>query len=214
MATLQARRVLIVIASIAALSGCDGNDNNTNAPSPSLSVNCILTPSSGPAPLLTSFVVDTQGSTPSQTVFVEFGDGLSATQAKNGSHVYSNIGGYQFRATVSNGAQTASCSQNVNVTPPPPEGFNGVPTLRAKIVPSPATGPAPLEVHFNLCQSQDPEGDDLQFRYDYGDGRANGPVNGCSKDHVYAAGKYVALVCTTDGREGHEVCQAFDVLAL
>ena len=68
-------------------------------------------------------------------------------------------------------------------------------------------------MNFNLCTSQVPEGTRLQFRYDYGDGRVTDYVDACSKEHTYAAGKYVAFMCVTDGEPGHDVCGAVDVVA-
>jgi hypothetical protein len=63
-----------------------------------------------------------------------------------------------------------------------------------------------------MCGSTDPNGDDLIFSYDFGDG-SKVSHHFCRDDHVYAAGAFVAKTCVTDGQPGHESCQTFKVTA-
>jgi glucose/arabinose dehydrogenase/PKD repeat protein len=64
---------------------------------------------------------------------------------------------------------------------------------------SPPSGPAPLSVHFSAAGSTDPDGDDLSYSWDFGDGSpaAAGP----EVDHVYASGaNRTAVLTVTDAR--------------
>ena len=200
-----------------AISGCGDDETpqgvqNVNGASGSLQVSCSVSPTSGTVPLTVNLTSRVQGNTPSYTLVVDFGDGTSST-AGDVSHTYPNAGSYSIRVTASAEGQSATCSQGVTARPNPPAAASQPPVLRLRTNPAPAAGPAPLTVNFNLCTSQDPEGARLQFKYDYGDGRVTEYVDACSKEHTYAAGKYVAFLCVTDGEPGHDVCGAVDVLA-
>jgi hypothetical protein len=77
------------------------------------------------------------------------------------------------------------------------------------------TGRSPLEVHFNTCQSTDPDtGDELKTTYDYdGDGTVDFAGH-CRQSHVFeGAGCSAAHVCVTDRvlLAGHTVCQSYEV---
>jgi len=88
---------------------------------------------------------------------------------------------------------------------------NRPPTAHFKTNPSPTTGRAPLTVDFNACQSADPDGDRLLFRFDVFDGLYDS--NHCRREHTYRTpGTYRAKVCVTDEFPGHEdICQSYDV---
>lgn len=85
------------------------------------------------------------------------------------------------------------------------------PAFRARVNPNPPTGPAPLTVGFNMCDTGDPDGDRLFFSFDFGDGRRVESTF-CRRDHTYGSGRYPALVCATDGEPGHDACAAFEVV--
>ena len=202
--------VLVLLATTLTLSSC--GDDSTNA-SGALSVSCSVTPVTGPVPLRIAYTATIQSSTPPNRVLVEYGDGLAETASTSGGHVYTQPGGYglRFTATLADG-QSATCGQTVTALPELVTS-NSVPVLRLKTNPNPAKGTAPLVVNFNTCTSSDADGDHLLHIYDYGDGRKTGELDDCGKDHVYAAGKYTAVICVTDGRAGHQVCSTADVVA-
>jgi hypothetical protein len=68
---------------------------------------------------------------------------------------------------------------------------------------SSVAGKAPFTVLFNLCRSQDPDGDGLFYRMDLdGDGQFEhvGTTGGdCSRQATYAAGTRSVTLCVTDG---------------
>ena len=96
-------------------------------------------------------------------------------------------------------------------TPPPPPVENLPPVPDFNVTPFPATGPAPLEVNFNLCPTADPDHDLIVFFFDFGDGEtAQGPP--CRQQHTYHPGRYTANMCVWDSRPEHSLeCVAFPV---
>ena len=98
---------------------------------------------------------------------------------------------------------------NLPPTVAPTPGPNA-PVLILHVNPNPATGPAPLDVNFNLCPSFDPDGDRISYTYQFGDGKTK-QSNYCRHGHVYATGSYTARICGTDGAK--TTCRAVDVTA-
>jgi PKD domain len=93
---------------------------------------------------------------------------------------------------------------------PPVTGENRPPTADFRVSPDPPEGASPLDVTFNMCRSTDPDGDELKFTFDYGDGsvfRGN-----CRTTHTYpyppGAASVVATICVGDGLRGHDSCQS------
>jgi PKD repeat protein len=217
MSTRAAFAVLLSTLAVVSFSSC-GDDKspqgvlNVSGASGSLQVSCSVSPSAGFVPLTVNLTTNVQGNTPSYGLVVDFGDGTTGNNG-NVSHVYGSPGGYTLRVVASAEGQTAECRQSVTAQSRPPAAASRPPVLRVRTNPAPAAGPAPLTVNFNLCTSQDPEGVRLSFKYNYGDGRVTDYVDACSKEHTYAAGSYVALLCVTDGEPGHDVCGAVDVVA-
>jgi hypothetical protein len=70
--------------------------------------------------------------------------------------------------------------------PPPPPTTNSAPTARLRTNPDPIQGDSPLHVTFNMCGSTDPDGDDLTFRFTFGDG-AFQEGDSCLAEHTYTA---------------------------
>jgi hypothetical protein len=102
---------------------------------------------------------------------------------------------------------TTTTTTTTLATNEPPRGvFN--------VTPDPPKGPSPLKVKFNSCRSEDPDGDSLEFRFDFGDGaRSSGE---CRVEHTYEVDRttsFQAQACVTDGVPGHEVCHIFGVEA-
>ena len=98
-------------------------------------------------------------------------------------------------------------------TIPPPAGPTGnqppIPDFR--VTPFPTTGPAPLDVNFNLCPTADPERDPIVFFFNFGDGQTSaGPP--CRQQHTYHRGLFTATVCVWDSRPEHSLaCGSFPV---
>jgi glucose/arabinose dehydrogenase/PKD repeat protein len=77
---------------------------------------------------------------------------------------------------------------------------NNSPT--ARVVASPQSGPAPLDVTFDASSSSDPDGDPLQYQFTFGDG-ASSQGTSPTVSHRYAtAGSFTATLVVTDGRGG------------
>ena len=90
---------------------------------------------------------------------------------------------------------------------PSPETENRWPDPSYRTTPaavgSSITGRAPLKVLYNLCRSQDPDGDGLFFRMDL-DGNGSYEHFGttgadCSHEATYAVGTRTVALCVTDG---------------
>jgi glucose/arabinose dehydrogenase len=78
-------------------------------------------------------------------------------------------------------------------------GGNRAPTAVASA--TPRDGAAPLTVRFSSAGSQDPDGDALQYSWDFGDGTA--VSSEANPEHTYATeGRYTALLSVSDGRGG------------
>jgi parallel beta-helix repeat protein len=83
--------------------------------------------------------------------------------------------------------------------PPPPPPPPGNPPI-ARLVVTPASGTAPLDVMADSSTSSDPDGDIASYRFDFGDGSpVVGPQSGASATHTYtSAGTYSITVTVTD----------------
>jgi PKD repeat protein len=131
------------------------------------------------------------------------------------SRTYTAPGVYNAGAEVRAGGRSSSC--NVTITAQvapratPSLGPNAAPLARFKINPNPPTGDRPLTVDFNACQSSDPDGDRLLFRFDVFDGLYDSLH--CRREHTYrTAGSFETKVCVTDDFPGHaDICQSYTV---
>ncbi|WP_163993147.1 PQQ-dependent sugar dehydrogenase [Pyxidicoccus caerfyrddinensis] len=66
---------------------------------------------------------------------------------------------------------------------------------------TPTSGDLPLRVRFSSAGTQDPDGDVLQYTWDFGDGSA--PSSLAHPEHIYAVrGFYTARLSVSDGRGG------------
>lgn len=97
---------------------------------------------------------------------------------------------------------------------------NSAPHADLRTQPDPPSGSPPLPVEFNLCHSSDPDGDSLQYSFDFGDGTTSG--GRCVDGHTYnlrsfdQAGldqSFHAQGCVNDG-QGHEACRSVTVTLL
>ena len=192
-----------------ALPACKGS--SSTQPTAALAIECAAIPPSGPAPLSVAFGLDVKNAVGSFAVSLSYGDGASGTDP-DARHVYSAAGSYVASITVTAGTETARCSLPIAVASAPapapsPEAENHWPDPFFRTNPAAVngaiTGKAPLFVRFNLCQSQDQDGDGLFYRFDLdGDGTYEfvGTTGGdCSKETTYAVGTRTVSVCVTDG---------------
>ena len=73
---------------------------------------------------------------------------------------------------------------------------------------TPLSGQSPLTVNFDATESSDPDGDQLVFRWDFGDGTMG---NGPNISHTYQeSGTYAITLLVDDGRQGTDT----DVLSI
>jgi hypothetical protein len=99
------------------------------------------------------------------------------------------------------------------VDPPTTPTENRPPDADFRVSPDPPEGSSPLTVIFNMCRSTDPDGDELKFTFDFGDG---GTFRGnCRTEHTYrnppGPATAPATICVTDGIKGHDRCQGYAV---
>jgi PKD repeat protein len=192
------------------LAGC-GSDSTgpSKVASGPISLTCSASPAGGVIPLTVTFAIKV---TPTpQSLTIQYGDG-TASNNPNALHVYTTPGSFAVVVNATNGSQSATCTQTVTASAPPPAPPNRAPVASFRTNPNPATGPAPLFVAFNACNSVDPDGDRMKFNYDFGDG-VKTSSRLCRDDHTYARGSYSAKLCVTDEQPGHETCRAFLVHA-
>jgi PKD repeat protein len=188
-----------------ALAACE--DSATDA-TPPLEISCTAIPPAGFAPLSVVFGLDVTNAAGGFTVRLDYGDGTQGTDPA-ARHVYRSAGSYAASITVTSGSQSARCSMPIRVVEeqPPPLIDNRWPDPSFRTTPaadgSSVSGPAPLAVLYNLCRSQDPDGDGLFFRMDLdGDGAWEhfGTTGAdCSHEATYGVGMHTATVCVTDG---------------
>lgn len=83
-------------------------------------------------------------------------------------------------------------------------------TPQAEAAATPSEGPAPLSVQFSSAGSHDPEGQPLQYSWDFGDGSP--PSTLPDPVHVYAMGSWTATLTVTDPA-GQPGTDAVDIVA-
>jgi len=121
--------------------------------------------------------------------FWDFGDGTTSTQLKN-MHTYKDAGQYLVKLTVTDASEvdcnTASTQQVVKVNQPP-----------CAIADGPNVTCVNTEILFDGTQSTDSPGDNLTYKWNFGDGET---AEGVKVSHKYAKGGdyQVALTVVDD----------------
>jgi PKD repeat protein len=207
---MRRAHVLAFAAALAlATAGCDDDDGPSGA---SLAVTCSANPTSGRVPLVVQYTASATGGGGDYAYSWSFGDGAAASEASI-TRTFTQAGTFSATVEVRSGGQRGSCNVSVTAQPVPAPTLapNSAPTAVFKINPSPPTGPAVLEVDFNACQSTDPDGDRLLFKFDTGEGSSE--QGHCRKTHRYRTpGTYNARVCVTDDFPGRQdICQSYTI---
>jgi hypothetical protein len=210
-------RCLSLAALVLGFAACD--DEAPTAPS--LSVTCSANPGSGTAPLPVGFLLNVSGAQGAISVRINYGDGSSGTDPA-ATHVYANPGAYTASFDVQTPTQSALCTATVQVaarptpspTPTPPTSTtNRPPDVQFRTTPAPTAGltfdaVTSVTIAFNMCNSADPDGDDINFRMDFdGDGKfeVDGPTGAdCRRSFTYeqtgpvSPTLYTPVMCATD----------------
>lgn len=155
-----------------------------------------ITPVSGAVPL--DIVFDGAASTDPDgdtiTYSWDFGDGTTSTSI-TGTHTYGAVGNYTVSLTVNDG-QLNSIPFTQSVTVSDTVQVNNAPIASAAVTPS--TGNAPLTVTFDGTGSIDPDGDAIDYSWDFGDGTTSTAKSGT---HTYtSAGNYTVSLVVNDGQ--------------
>ena len=184
------------IASLTVEDGNGGSDTETvnitvidPTPQPPMAV-IEATPTDGGYPLTVEF--DGSGSTDPNTDVLtynwDFGDGQIATGAVV-NHTYTTIGTYTATLIVDddgNGGSDTTTIMIQVVNLPPSASFTASPTF----------GQPPLLVSFDATNTTDPNGDDLTYSWNFGDGQSS---TGVMTNHTYSnEGTYTVTLTVSD----------------
>ena len=208
MGAMDRRARLAAALLVPVLAGAACQETTTDA-TPPLAIECTAIPASGPAPLAVVFGLSVSNAVGQVSVRIDYGDGSQGTDP-GAPHVYPTPGAFAASILVSAGAESARCSVPIAVAEgkaPSPEPENRWPDPSYRTTPAAVgtsiSGRAPLKVLYNLCRSQDPDGDGLFFRMDLdGDGSYEhfGTTGAdCSREVTYAVGTRAVTLCVTDG---------------
>jgi PKD repeat protein len=132
----------------------------------------------------------------------DLGDGTTSTE-RDPVHTYIRPGTYSATLTTTDDAGGTDTATTVITVNP-----NDAPT--AAIVAPTQTGPGDLLVAFDGTGSTDPEGSELTYTWDFGDGAA---ATGPKPVHRYAAGQYTATLVVTDSTGASSPPASVDVRA-
>ncbi|HVO13518.1 MAG TPA: hypothetical protein VMX54_22450 [Vicinamibacteria bacterium] len=202
------RRLAVVLALLLSLATAGPACHKEYTTAPALAATCAANPANGVAPLSVAFSLGISGAQGAYNVVIDYGDGAQGSEPGQ-PHLYGAAGTYNAAFVVTTPTQSARCSTVVTVLAPvpTPTPSNQPPDVVFHTNPQASsngtiTGTAPLDVHFNVCQTSDPDNDRLRIKMDLdGDGvfEVVGSTGGsCRSTHTYAAGTQHATVCVTD----------------
>lgn len=149
------------------------------------------------APFTASFSGAESSSAPGTSIILyewDFGDGSETQYGISVEHYYSQPATYTASLTVTDSAgQTSETFALINANAAS-GGSNTAPTAQFSI--SSVSGVMPLYVSFDAFESSDPEGDQLEYVWSFGDG---GTAAGEVTEHVYSnAGIYTVELFVED----------------
>ena len=156
----------------------------------------------GTAPLTVSFSAEADDPEGDDLAYTwDFGNGETADGNSSRTLTYTEPGDYTAAVTVSDGLAETSADVLVTVeaptAPPTAPPDNAAPSV--SVLADPADGAVPLDVLLS-AEADDPDGDELAYLWDFGDGTIAGE-NPAS--HLYReAGTYTASVTVSDRKGG------------
>ena len=115
-------------------------------------------------------------------------------------------GQYVFELEVEDDSQATAVDSVVVTVLSPPTGSNQPPVARASA--DPTTGHTPLIVHFDGSASSDPEGANLTYQWDFGDGETSDRAN---PTHVFFPGEHSVTLTVTDSAGASHISNAIIV---
>ncbi len=163
-------------------------------------------PRSGEVPLSVSFDAttssDLDGSISSYEIDFGEGGGFEVMADGLAEHTYNIAGEFMVRTRVFDDSGLLDVSDAVVISALEP-GSNRPPVASLESSNLSANA-APLEVSFDASASSDPEGDELSFAWDFGDGSSD-TESGASVSHNYGAnGAYEVRLTVSDGNGGSD----------
>lgn len=190
-------RVLGLLALPLTLAACAaGGDAPAADGGPS--VRLSAEPVRGEVPLVVNFTALSDSPLNDPSYLWDFGPGEPSTGSKSRPYVYTEPGRYTASVEVRSSAgnprgvvviEALESSKAPDINNEPPE------VRLSDVVLDPA---APYTVTF-VADAEDPNGDELSYVIDFGDGKR---AVGASATHTYAApGSYLATVVVRDGRD-------------
>ena len=163
---------------------------------PTASISASTT--SGEAPLSVTFD-GTASNDPDGSITAyswDFGDG-STENGSVASHTFPTSGIFNVVLTVTDN-QGASAQTIIVISATLPTQTNELPS--AGITANTLKGPAPLAVSFDGSGSNDPDGELIDYSWDFGDGDTG---SGVSAQHTFTApGVYIVTLTVTDDQDG------------
>jgi PKD repeat protein len=170
------------------------------------------TPTTGEAPLTVAFDASTSADPDGSIISYNwnFGDGASRTGVTS-SHTYDTPGTFNITLTVTdNKGKTGFATQTIYVSAPaeepnpdpeptPPDNGNAIPT--ASFTCDVTSGTSPLLVNFEGAGSYDPDGEIVEYHWDFGNGETstyNYVTSGIALYVTDVARTYVVTLTVTD----------------
>lgn len=191
-------RVLGLLALPLTLAACAAGGDAPTPGDDAPGVRLSAEPVRGEVPLVVNFTALSDAPLNDPSYLWDFGPGEPSTGSKSRPYVYTEPGRYTASVEVRSSAgnprgvvviEALESSKAPDINNEPPE------VRFSDVVLDPA---APYTVTF-VADAEDPNGDELSYVIDFGDGKR---AVGASATHTYAApGSYLATVVVRDGRD-------------
>ena len=185
--------------------GGAGGSNNGSANSGSVSVTLSADRQSGTVPFEVTLHANAKNSGKGRLAYLWTTPSGKVRTGTTYKVVVAEPGAQKFSVTASNSSDRATASVTVQASEPRIEVGNERPVLDNKVVTTPNEGTIPLKVTFT-ARASDPNGDKLDYIWDFGDGEITG--GGASISHTYKdSGYYPVKVVVSDGRGGVDTAE-------